>query len=731
MLATFRSMKQSRLTPDGMTFSIVINGCARAERVNAAFAVLGMMRRANLPPNAITYSTLIHACGKTNQLNRALETLAEMERDGIRPNVVTWTALIDAHGKGEQPEAALWLFGRMEASGVQPNEVTLDVLFNALMRAGQLERAVRVLQAVAAGGSLAAAAGAAGEGGGAAGGAAGACLRVTGRMYTTVLRRCMDVQDVVQLEATLALMRADRMQPPVGLREELATFCGKTQQLAQAFDRVARLCAGGARDVDGADESGAMPAARERALRNAVALAVEMARASATGARLLLDLVASASAVESVHAANAPPAAASSAPARDALRLARSHARASAQAARRALDRLNTIQRLAPHLADTRDDLVAAATAVEGTATALDTPGATRGERAAGERAANAPPSHGNDAPSTAAVSPRVRMYGAPKPPAVSQWEELVELVTQPAHDEGAGAPTRGRAARAAERPRDGRDAISRVFAVFRQMVDAGVPPDVATFNVLLGACAVAGDVPRALRTLQTLRAAGHVPDVITYTSLIKAYGKAGLVDGAEAVFAAMLGAREPARPAKAANQKKNHLLDRLAANPAAAAAAFAPRQSAPADMGGADEAAALVRAASHVAVGASAVRPNEFTYAELMRAQLRAGNDARVVELYALVRAACAGRPLKPRTLNLALRAQCALGELKPALRLRVHMRANGVEEDAHARHALDGLCVACRQPGLGARPGVGAKAGVNHRPLSRPPSSSRPELR
>jgi hypothetical protein len=61
-------------------------------------------------------------------------------------------------------------------------------------------------------------------------------------MYTTLLRCCMDVQDVVVLEATLALMGEDRVLPPVGLREEVAAFCGKTQQLRTAFDRVGVLC---------------------------------------------------------------------------------------------------------------------------------------------------------------------------------------------------------------------------------------------------------------------------------------------------------------------------------------------------------------------------------------------------------------------------------------------------------------------------------------------------------
>ncbi|KAJ1620907.1 hypothetical protein T492DRAFT_847446 [Pavlovales sp. CCMP2436] len=214
-----------------------------------------------------------------------------------------------------------------------------------------------------------------------------------------------------------------------------------------------------------------------------------------------------------------------------------------------------------------------------------------------------------------------------------------------------------------------------------------GVPPDLVSFNALLGACAVAGDVRRALETLRQLRASGHTPDVVTFTSLIKAYGKAGLVEGSEAVFEAMQFPRTAA--------------SRTGAQPGGTGMPPAGE--------GTD---AHVAAARAVADGQPAVRPNEFTYAELMRAQLRAGCPRRVGELLALAEAANAGRPLKTRTLNLGVRAHCAQGALRPALRLVVRMRGLGVRTDAHARHALAALCAARGQYALASRLAAGEVA-------------------
>ena len=71
-----------------------------------------------------------------------------------------------------------------------------------------------------------------------------------------------------------------------------------------------------------------------------------------------------------------------------------------------------------------------------------------------------------------------------------------------------------------------------------------GAKIDTAVYNTLINACAGAGDVERALETLEAMQEEGIAPDVITYTSLIKACGNnegIGMTNMAEEIFDAMV----------------------------------------------------------------------------------------------------------------------------------------------------------------------------------------------
>ena len=68
--------------------------------------------------------------------------------------------------------------------------------------------------------------------------------------------------------------------------------------------------------------------------------------------------------------------------------------------------------------------------------------------------------------------------------------------------------------------------------------------PDAAVYNTLINACAGAGDIDRALETMQAMQDEGIPPDVITYTSLIKACSMNSgphMVNLAEEIFEAMV----------------------------------------------------------------------------------------------------------------------------------------------------------------------------------------------
>lgn len=79
---------------------------------------------------------------------------------------------------------------------------------------------------------------------------------------------------------------------------------------------------------------------------------------------------------------------------------------------------------------------------------------------------------------------------------------------------------------------------------VFQEMRhNPSIKVDAPVYNTLIDACAEAGDVSRALETLQSMREDGIEPTSITYTSLIKAChmrGGSEMIDLAEQLFAEM-----------------------------------------------------------------------------------------------------------------------------------------------------------------------------------------------
>jgi len=86
-------------------------------------------------------------------------------------------------------------------------------------------------------------------------------------------------------------------------------------------------------------------------------------------------------------------------------------------------------------------------------------------------------------------------------------------------------------------------DELFRLYLVFQDMRISGAQPDTSTYNTLINSCASAGDIERALETVQAMQDEGVSPDVITYTSLIKACSIKGGVDSlrlAEETFSSM-----------------------------------------------------------------------------------------------------------------------------------------------------------------------------------------------
>ena len=131
-------MEQLGLQPNVVTFSILIDACAKAERpdVNRILEHLRLMKARGVKPDLKTFSSsssAINVCAKSGDVAGAERLLQQIERLGFEPNVVTFSSLIDAYAKAESIDlnGVLNVLEMMKARGLKPNEATMTSAFGA------------------------------------------------------------------------------------------------------------------------------------------------------------------------------------------------------------------------------------------------------------------------------------------------------------------------------------------------------------------------------------------------------------------------------------------------------------------------------------------------------------------------------------------------------------------------------------------------------------------------
>merc|ERR1719262_1642071 len=69
---------------------------------------------------------------------------------------------------------------------------------------------------------------------------------------------------------------------------------------------------------------------------------------------------------------------------------------------------------------------------------------------------------------------------------------------------------------------------IKRVFSIFTEMTERGIPCNVITYNTMIDACARCWSMDHVPKLLESMRKEGVEPDLVTYSSLVKGYSLAG-----------------------------------------------------------------------------------------------------------------------------------------------------------------------------------------------------------
>lgn len=135
--------KRFSFKPTTTTYNILMKACCTDYyRVKA---LMNEMRTVGLSPNHISWTILIDACGGSGNVEGALQILKIMREDGMSPDVVAYTTAIKVCVRSKRLKQAFSLFEEMKHYQIQPNLVTYITLLRARSRYGSLHEVQQCL----------------------------------------------------------------------------------------------------------------------------------------------------------------------------------------------------------------------------------------------------------------------------------------------------------------------------------------------------------------------------------------------------------------------------------------------------------------------------------------------------------------------------------------------------------------------------------------------------------
>ncbi|ONK62400.1 uncharacterized protein A4U43_C07F3480 [Asparagus officinalis] len=122
--------------PTVATFNILMKACGTD--YYRAKAVMEDMKAMGLSPNHISWSILVDICGTSQNTKGAMEAFRSMRGVGVKLDVVAYTTAIKACVENKKLKMAFSLFEEMKRYRLQPNLVTYNTLLRARRRYGSL-----------------------------------------------------------------------------------------------------------------------------------------------------------------------------------------------------------------------------------------------------------------------------------------------------------------------------------------------------------------------------------------------------------------------------------------------------------------------------------------------------------------------------------------------------------------------------------------------------------------
>lgn len=132
---------------DTIAYNTMMKGFAAVGSLVKCFETYSRMRRAGVTPNEMTFGILLDACIDDGQLEHARQVFADLRQSGLELNVVLFTTFIKGLvNAGELTEAMGILDEMCESQSAQPDLVTFSTLAKALASTGCVMDCLRLLE---------------------------------------------------------------------------------------------------------------------------------------------------------------------------------------------------------------------------------------------------------------------------------------------------------------------------------------------------------------------------------------------------------------------------------------------------------------------------------------------------------------------------------------------------------------------------------------------------------
>ena len=147
-LATIDQMKgAANCKPDGYTFSVLIDCCAKSRRFDLIPALLDEMSYLGLECNSVIHNAIINGYGKAGMLEEMESALSIMLESGNNvPDIYTMNSIIWAYGNNARTNEMEKWYNEFELMGIEPDTKTFNIMIKSYGKAGMYDKMMSIFK---------------------------------------------------------------------------------------------------------------------------------------------------------------------------------------------------------------------------------------------------------------------------------------------------------------------------------------------------------------------------------------------------------------------------------------------------------------------------------------------------------------------------------------------------------------------------------------------------------